>query len=381
MRQFGCSEISIKGRKVILSAKDLDLAPKIKIRRFCNYYYPSTGRNETLSRVIAKRIYGEVDGKLVSYRDGNPFNVSRDNITLATKGEIMKNRKARTRKNGVKLPKGVVWLENRYVVFIPRDPKKKRLGTFTCPLFAAKQYDDYVKANFPPNTYVNFTDYDSIFKPYKHLIPYKGIYFVGAGKRTPNKWRCEIHIRGRVLKKRFTSANEAAEWRNNIILKYKLQESHSLNDIIDQFPWNHSASYIQLDRNSVKMAKPSKNKIIDLLQYKIDNVRCKPDDKNADIAIVEFLKGDKDKLWHIYEKHKPLFIHVVNKEIGFRCKQWNVRKGLAMSVSDFISEGYLRLAKSIKNGLYEGETFRYYTCSMLRNMVRNYYDRERNKRN
>ncbi len=102
-------------------------------------------------------IMGRVDGKEIDHRDGNGLNNQRHNLRHSTKAENQMNRCIP--RNNTSGYKGVSWCkrENKWLVQIKYEGKRKHLGYFSCLVKAAKYYDlaaiqyfgEFARLNFP----------------------------------------------------------------------------------------------------------------------------------------------------------------------------------------------------------------------------------------
>lgn len=100
-----------------------------------------------LYRAIVER-HGATLGadRVVDPKNGDTLDNRKVNLRVCSKGQNSANQKLRSdNKLGLK---GVIQVKNSYQCFIQKDKKRKYLGTFKCPIEAAKVYDSFALEYF-----------------------------------------------------------------------------------------------------------------------------------------------------------------------------------------------------------------------------------------
>jgi hypothetical protein len=118
----------------------------------------TTATGRTKKYLLHRIILGITDPKVyVDHKDGNGFNDQRSNLRIATNAQNQYN--AKKHKDNTSGYKGVRWSKagKCWIAQIQHNKKERHIGSFKCPIEAAKAYDakaielhgEFAKPNFP----------------------------------------------------------------------------------------------------------------------------------------------------------------------------------------------------------------------------------------
>lgn len=142
-----------QGFKTVVDDEDYEWLSKVPLQahkgRTGGYYAVLSEKRKVigLHRVIVER-HGATVGadQVVDHKNGDTLDNRKGNLRVCSRGQNSANQKLRS-DNRLGL-KGVVQVKNSYQCFIQKDKKRKYLGTFRCPLEAAKVYDSFALEYF-----------------------------------------------------------------------------------------------------------------------------------------------------------------------------------------------------------------------------------------
>jgi hypothetical protein len=190
-------KIDSKGRKyatlrqplVKLSPEDFD---RVNLHRWCvnsaGYVFRWEVHGEKLKSIyLQKEILKTKSGQFVSFKDGDKWNLTRENLLALSRTQLM-HRKRRKEKADTKY-KGIFWSEpsSKWHVNIT-DVKRIHCGSFLSEEFAAQVYDFYARRIYGAVADVNFPDIKLTEKEIKAKLieestkssKYRGVVYMKA---------------------------------------------------------------------------------------------------------------------------------------------------------------------------------------------------------
>jgi hypothetical protein len=163
MKRIDISSKTYPNKTVLVDDEDYDAVVKYKWRpskqRRTFYAARSYIENGKYRLVLMHRqILGQRKGIFTDHRDGDGLNNTRGNIRECTSSQNSMNRiRLPQNKSGYR---GVSWgtRNKRWIAGITKNRKYIYLGSFTCPITAARAYDDAAKEHFGEFAILNFPE-------------------------------------------------------------------------------------------------------------------------------------------------------------------------------------------------------------------------------
>lgn len=117
-------------------------------------FYAASAGPDRRQIIMHRLILRAPDGLVVDHINGDGLDNRRTNLRLCTQRENLLNRKVRSRSGF----RGVTRTPAGWVARISDDGRKLQLGTFHCPIEAARAYDEAALAHHGAFAMLNFRD-------------------------------------------------------------------------------------------------------------------------------------------------------------------------------------------------------------------------------